>query len=395
MPVEKTNSPKGILVLNAGSSSIKFSLFASPELSLLYSGIVREIYNNPVFVASDEHKNKLAELPLTTKDHLGALREILKWLDTKTDHLEIEAIGHRVVHGANEFADPIIVTSEVINKLEKLIPLAPLHQGHNLEAIKIMTQLDPNIPQVACFDTSFHKTQQALSKMVPLPESFRKEGIERYGFHGLSYEYIAKVLPEKIGALAGKKIIVAHLGNGASVCAMHQRKSVSTSMGFTALEGLMMGTRTGSLDPGILLYLMQEKNYSIDKLSELLYQQSGLLGVSNISSDMRLLLENGSTMANKAIDLFCYRAAKEIGALIVTLKGCDAIIFTAGIGENCPPVREKIIEWFDWLGATIHPVQNQQNAFDISASTSKIKIYVIPTNEEWMIAKETFAKVNV
>lgn len=388
MPVEKAPS-KGVLVLNSGSSSIKFSLYLASDLRLIYAGQIKEIYNHARLVVTDGMHEAIENTHIKVENHAQALQVLLTWIDSKTQHIELVAIGHRVVHGGIQFEAPIIVTDTIIQELSKLIPLAPLHQGHNLEAIKVIKTFNPDIPQVACFDTAFHCTQQTLSKALPLPSELTKQGIRRYGFHGLSYAYIASVLPEKIGKLAHGKIIVAHLGNGASACAISNQKSVATSMGFTALEGLMMGTRTGSIDPGILLYLMKEKKYSVNKLTKLLYEESGLLGVSGLTSDMQRLIDSQSLDALAAVDLFCYRAAKEMGALMAALKGCDAIVFTAGIGENSPIVRQQILTWFEWLNVSLSNEKNAHNALIISDEKSKIPVFVIPTNEEFLIASQT------
>jgi acetate kinase len=392
MPVEKLNS-KGILVLNSGSSSIKFSLFLASNLRLIYAGQIKEIYNHARLIVTDSMQTPIENTHVEIKNHSEALKILLAWIDAKTQHIELIAIGHRVVHGGTQFENPVLITDSIIDDLAKLIPLAPLHQGHNLAAIRVIKKMSPDIPQIACFDTAFHSTQHALSKAVPLPHELTKLGIRRYGFHGLSYDYISSVLPDKIGKLAQEKIIVAHLGNGASACALYRQKSVATSMGFTALEGLMMGTRTGSIDPGILLYLLQEKKYTVAKLTKLLYEESGLLGVSGISSDMQRLIDSDSLDALAAVDLFCYRAAKEMGALITALRGCDAIVFTAGIGENSHIVRKNIMAWFDWLNISLSNALNQQNALKISDEKSKIPVFVIPTNEEYLIASQTRDRV--
>jgi acetate kinase len=276
-----------------------------------------------------------------------------------------------------------------MEKLAILIPLAPLHEPQNIQAIRIIQKTYPELPQIACFDTTFHHTQEKLATLFAIPRHFTEEGIIRYGFHGISYEYIASVMAQHIGEKANHRVIVAHLGNGASMCAMYQGKSVATSMSFTALDGLMMGTRCGRIDPGVLLYFIQEKNYSGKQLEHLLYNESGLLGVSTISHDMRILLASSDPKAKEAVDLFCYRAALEVGSLSVALGGCDALIFTAGIGEQAAVVRQKICTWLSWLGVKVNQKANQNNAIIISEEDSKIMVSVIPTNEEYMIAKHT------
>jgi acetate kinase len=276
-----------------------------------------------------------------------------------------------------------------MKKMEILIPFAPYHQPQNLEAIKIIKKIYPKMAQVACFDTTFHLTQEKLATLFAISRSLTDEGVVRYGFHGISYEYIASVITQHIGDIGNKRVIVAHLGNGASMCAMHQRKSVAISMGLTPLDGLMMGTRCGRIDPGVLLYLLQEKHYTAKQLEHLLYKESGLLGVSGISNDVRELLSSEEANAKEAIDLFCYRAALEFGSLSAALKGCDAFIFTAGIGEHAPMIRKKICEQLSWLGIKIDNEANKKNSVIISEEGCSIIVSVIPTNEEYMIAKHT------
>jgi acetate kinase len=312
----KKMTSDAILVINAGSSSIKLSLFDYKALNLIHH---QEIKN---------------------------LSEILKALP---NNLLLKAVGHRVVHGGAYFTGPVFITDDIIQKITALIPLAPLHQPHNVEAIQIIQKFYPSVPQIACFDTTFHQTQEKLAKLTALPRKFMEEGIIRYGFHGISYEYIASVLPQHIKSNSNGKIIVAHLGQGASMCAMKEYKSIATTMGFSALDGLMMGTRCGSIDPGVILYLLQEKKFTAEKLTELLYLKSGLFGVSGISNDMRELQTSTNPHAQEAVELFCYKAAKEVAALCVALEGCDGIVFTAGIGENSAIIRKKICEKLSWL----------------------------------------------
>jgi acetate kinase len=341
-----------ILTINAGSSTVKCSLYAAETLE-------RKQYNS-----------------------VNTIDEAIKWAGNYRFH----AIGHRIVHGGRFYHAPVILTNKVESDLKELIPLAPLHQPYNLEAVGILRQLYPNLPQIACFDTAFHSTQTPINRLYPLPRALTETGIIRYGFHGLSYAYIASVLPE---AIADKKVIVLHLGNGASMCALEKRQSVATSMGFTALEGLMMGTRAGSIDPGIILYLQKQRHMPIEAVEELLYHQSGLLGVSGVSHDMRVLLESEDGHAKEAINLFCLRAAREIGSLVAALGGLDALVFTAGIGEHAAPVRQKICALSAWLGIVLDEEANRRHARCITVSASKIAAYVIPTNEELMIARST------
>ncbi len=382
-----------ILVINAGSSSIKFSLFACDNLTLIYHGEIEEVFGSQILSIYDKNHDEIVKNKDIPSGYESAMQTFFHWFEDLSHQYVLKAAGHRVVHGGNNYLKPTKVTNEIISNLTKLIPLAPLHQPHNLEAIKIVNKLYPKLPQVACFDTAFHSTQLKLVTLFALPKRLTAEGIIRYGFHGLSYEYIASVLPEYLGKIASEKIIVAHLGNGASMCALYQQKSIATSMGFTALEGLMMGTRCGNIDPGVILYLLQEKNYSIEEVTHLLYEQSGLLGASEISGDVRELEQSKSPHAMEAIQLFCYRAARELSALITALKGCDAIVFTAGIGENSARIRKGICEWLDWLGVEINDKANENNLSVISHENSKVLVSVIPTNEEYMIAKHTFSLI--
>lgn len=299
------------------------------------------------------------------------------------------AVGHRIVHGGKYFLQPTLITDQVIKKLTRLIPLAPYHQKENIEAIKIIKDLYPAIKQIACFDTAFHTTQEKLATLFAIPRKLTAEGLVRYGFHGISYEYIASALNQHIGDIGNKRVIVAHLGSGASMCAMYQHKSVATSMGLTALDGLMMGTRCGTIDPGALLYLLQEKKWSHEKVSNLLYKESGLLGVSCISSDMRELQSSSEPNAIEAVNLFCFIAAKELAALCGILQGCDAIIFTAGIGERSAVVRKKICDRLEWLGVVLNEQANNRHSSIISQEVSTVCVGVIPTNEAYMIAQHT------
>jgi acetate kinase len=373
-----------ILVLNAGSSSVKFALF-SVDLSLLYQGKIGSIFDKPEFKAFNHERKLLVNEVLPLSGYEASLSHLLDWLRGLPNRFTLKAVGHRVVHGGGLFHGPCLITPEIIEQIASLIPLAPLHQPINVEAIQSIIKIYPTLPQVACFDTTFHQTQERLVTLFALPRSLTDEGIIRYGFHGISYEYIASVMPKK----AGSKVLAAHLGNGASVCALHHRQSVGSSMGFTALDGLMMGTRTGSIDPGVLLYLLQEKKLSAEQLSDLLYLQSGLLGVSEISSNIQELQFSEDPRAIEAVDLFCFRAAQELCALLAILHGCDALIFTAGIGENSAVVRKKICSHLQWLGLVLDDEANLNDASIISAANSSILVYVIATNEELMIAKHT------
>ena len=374
-----------ILVINAGSSSVKFSLFSvGATLELRYHGLIEQSH----FQVFDANHTELVNQNLALSEYADFFRCFFDWLKPLPEHDHLSVVGHRVVHGGSQFLGPTRVTPECMAQIAALIPLAPLHQGHNLQAMKIIAALYPDLPQVACFDTAFHQTQNHLGRLFAIPRSLTDTGVIRYGFHGLSYEYIASVLVEQIGAVGQQRVLVAHLGNGASVCALYQGKSVATSMGLTALDGLMMGTRCGQIDPGAVLYLMQEKKYSVAQMLHLLYQESGLLGVSGISSDLRVLLESEDPHAREAIDLFCYRAALEMGALAVALGGCDALVFTAGMGEHAPLIRQKICQYLQMFGVKLDETANLCHARIISTQESRVLVAVIPTNEEYMIAKQ-------
>lgn len=379
-----------ILVLNSGSSSIKFALFGTDALTQpRLQGAISGLGELADFEAHDSAGRPLSgELPSAAANHETALAWLFEWLRTHL-HGALAAAGHRVVHGGGQFVQPVLITSRVCADLEKLAPLAPLHQPHNLAAVRALMTLQPDLPQVACFDTSFHRTQDTFAQRYALPRTLTASGIRRYGFHGLSYEYIAGVLPQYLGARAGDRVIVAHLGNGASLCAMRDGKSVATTMGFTALDGLMMGTRSGAIDPGVLLYLIREKAMSADDIEDLLYRRCGLLGVSGVSSDMRELLASSAPEAAEAVELFCYRAAREIASLACALGGLDALVFTAGIGEHAHPVRARICQRLEWLGVAMDDATNRAGKSLIHRAQSRVSLCIIPTNEEAVIARHT------
>ncbi|MCC2645023.1 MAG: ackA [Burkholderiales bacterium] len=379
---------KIILTINAGSSSIKFSVYANtPNLNLIYHGICEVGAKISRIKVIDENNICNRDQTIESNCYSDLLMCIFKWLNELSEKYVLSMVSHRIVHGGKNFLKPTIITPSVIKQISALIPLAPLHQNYSLNAIEITTNLHPNIPQIACFDTSFHQTQDHLAKLFALPKELTDDNIIHYGFHGISYEYIASILHSKIGILNSERVIAAHLGSGASMCALHNGKSIATSMGFTALDGLMMGSRCGRLDPGVILYLLQEKNYSVDKLQHLLYYESGLLGVSGISKDLRELFKNNSLQASEAIELFCYRAALEFGSLYVALGGCNALVFSAGIGENMPQVRQKICDYLYCFGIELDKSLNKNNETVISSKNSKILVSVIPTNEEYILAK--------
>lgn len=375
-----------ILVLNAGSSSLKFTLFQQ-DMNEQLSGQIDGIGSQPFIKVKDAAGEKIVARELESNtDHGQALDEVIAIIDDQVGMQSIEAIGHRVVHGGRLYRKPVLVTKAVLEDLYSLESLAPLHQLHNLRPVSKLLEEYPDLPQVACFDTAFHHTHYPLADQLALPKEFAEEGVQRYGFHGLSFEYIAQTLPTLSDA---KKVIVAHLGNGASCCALEDYKSVDATMGFSALDGLMMGTRCGTIDPGVLLYLMQHKQMDAKAIETLLYKESGLLGVSGISNDMRVLLESDAPEAANALDLYVFKAVREIGALTAVLDGLDGIVFTAGVGENSADIRARICAKLNWLGAEIDADANNNRATRISTANSKIDILVVPTNEEKMIAMHT------
>ena len=378
------------LILNAGSSSLKFAVFRRPkdeEWCLESRGQIEGIGTSAHISAKDSADRVLVdELCAEVKDGSAALDALARWLRSKYGGSRVLGVGHRVVHGGAQYSGPVIVTPEVLEELHRLTPLAPLHQPHNLAAIEAVSKWLPDTPQVACFDTSFHRTQAKVAELVPLPREIRDRGVQRYGFHGLSYEYIAGMLPEEI---AEGRVIVAHLGSGASMCAMKNRKSVDTTLSFTALDGLCMGTRPGAVDPGVILYLFQSLGLSAQEVESILYKKSGLLGISGISNDMRDLLHSSHPQARLALDYFVYRAAKEIGGLAAVLGGIDGLVFTAGIGENSAEIRRRICEGSSWLGIEMDSEANARQGPKITTPSSKVSAWVIPTNEELMIARQT------
>jgi acetate kinase len=382
-----------LLVLNAGSSSLKFSVFldGQPPEPLL-RGQLEGLLTQPHFIA----RNGTAVVaekkwPSGTQlGHHGAIEFLFTWgREGAAREHRIVAVGHRVVHGGIKFTAPVLVDPSILAELEALVPLAPLHQPHNVDAIKAVARMAPTLPQVACFDTAFHRTQSKVAEAFALPRRYADEGVRRYGFHGLSYEYIASVLPALDRRAAEGRTVVAHLGNGASMCAMSNGQSIATTMSFTALDGLMMGTRCGAIDPGVLLYLMDRHGLDARALQQLLYEQSGLLGVSGISSDMRELLASVEPSAREAIDLFVYRITRELGALAAALGSLDALVFTGGIGENALPVRNRVCAEARWLGLELDEDANAKGGPCISRKESRVSAWVIPANEELMIAMHT------
>lgn len=389
---------KAILVINAGSSSIKFAVFIpclnDRKLDLIYRGQIEGISQNTRFTAKRLHANGVSELLIDDNSmlhtHDEALQTLLVWIEKQTSDLDLIAVGHRVVHGGDIFSESVIVTDAVFTQLEALVPLAPLHQPHNLAAIKALKHFAPDLIQVACFDTAFHRSMPNVAQSFALPRSLTAEGIRPYGFHGFSYEYIASVIPELQRSADDRRVIVAHLGHGASLCAIVDGKSVATTMTFTPLEGVPMATRCGSIDPGVLLYLMSEKGMSVDEVIDLLSKQSGLLGVSGLSGDMRKLLASDNPHAAEAIDMFVYRVAREVGSLSVAAGGLDMLVFTGGIGEHSIIIRERVCAQLEWLGVCIDITSNNSGCPKISKSESPISIWVVPANEELVIANHAY-----
>jgi acetate kinase len=384
------------LVLNAGSSSLKFCVFCRPggaPWQLEERGQIDGIGTVARLSSRDGQGEVLAQndLSSTVSDGRAAIDALAAWLHSRYGNARVLAVGHRVVHGGTKYDRPVLIARNVLVELYQLIPLAPLHQPYNLAAIERIGERMPGVPQVACFDTSFHRSHTAMATLVPLPKDIRKSGLQRYGFHGLSYEYVASVLPDVAPEIAHGRVIVAHLGSGASLCALADGVSVDSTLGFTALDGLCMGTRPGTLDPGVVLYLYQNLGLSAKEIETLLYKKSGLLGISGISNDMRDLLAVDDPDARLAIDYFVYRAAKEIGSLAAVLGGVDGLVFTAGIGENSAEIRKRICHACSWLGLQLDDEANLQNHSQISNPQSKISAWVIPTNEELMIARHTGA----
>ncbi|MCG6657966.1 acetate/propionate family kinase [Halomonas campisalis] len=397
-----------ILVINSGSSSLKFALFGAPEggelseLALRFRGHLAGLGGQARLSLHDAEGRALETagsaldaLPAEL-DHDTALERLLAWVEAHPDLGDIAAVGHRIVHGGHDHTDPVRLDASTLAALESLNPLAPLHQPYGLAPVRVLSALRPALPQVACFDTAFHAGQPEVARRFPLPRRYREAGVVRYGFHGLSYDYInrtlnERVLPDRAGSGPAQgtppgRVIVAHLGNGASLCAMRDGVSQASTMGFTALEGLMMGTRSGSLDPGLVLHLILQEGMSAEAVQRMLYKESGLLGVSGISGDMRELLESGAPQASEAIELYVYRIVREIGSLAAALGGLDHLVFTAGIGERAAPVRAAVVEGCQWLGAALDPVANRADSSDIAAANSRVGLWVIPTDEERMIA---------
>lgn len=391
---------KYLLVINAGSSSIKFTVYQKDvltgQLVTDAAGQIDGIGSQPGFMVRSAEGVSLMERMLSddeTHNHTEAINIILSWLWDYFGNGTLLAVGHRVVHGGQTYSAPVLIDATVLAKLETLIPLAPLHQPHNLATIRVLLESMPSLPQVACFDTAFHCTQPDVAQRFAIPRRFTHEGIRHYGFHGLSYEYIASILPTLEPTLADARIIIAHLGSGASLCALHKGRSIATTMGFSPLDGLVMGTRCGNIDPGVLIYLMDCHNMDARALEQLLYYESGLLGVSGISNDMRTLLASDDPRAQEAIELFVYRAGREIGSLASALGGLDAVIFTGGIGEHSAAIRAKVCRQAAWLGLELDDSANAATATRISKPDSRLSAWIVPTDENLMIAHHTLRQV--
>ena len=385
---------EALLTLNAGSSSIKFAVFeAGSAMRTLVKGQVEGLQTAPHFIAKSGDGIQLTQAYWETNSgesgHATAFEHIWRWLVEYLEDVKVTAVGHRVAHGGADYRAPVLVNAQVMKDLTRLIPLVPLHQPHNIAAIHAVARARPELPQVVCFDTSFHQDKPEVANRLGLPAWLHDEGVRRYGFHGISYAYIAHRLKEIDPNLAAGRVVVAHLGSGSSMCAMRDGRSVETTMGFSSLDGVPMGTRCGTLDPGVLLYLMREHGMGLEDLERLLYKESGLLGISGISNDMRDLLDNDTPAACDAIDYFIYQVNQHLGKLVATLGGLDALVFTAGVGENSAEIRERICRDAVWLGIQLDQKANNTGEGRISTSQSTASVWVIPTDEERMIASYT------
>ena len=385
---------EALLTLNAGSSSLKFAVFTpreNSELVPLLQGQLAGIGGEAVFSTdhSDGSDNSRADTHLKAiPDHASAIQYTLNWLNQQLGDKTIIAAGHRVVHGGPHFNQPQRVDAALMQQLEDLIPLAPHHQPHNLAAIRALAEQQPDLVQVACFDTAFHSTQPEVATRLPIPQQYAEQGIRRYGFHGLSYEYISHQLHEQQGGMP-EKVLVAHLGNGASLCALLQGRGIATSMGFSTLDGLMMGTRCGSLDPGVILHWLRSEQLTEPEITDILYNQCGLKGVSGLSADMRVLLGSDTTAAQAAVEQFCYTLVRQIGSQVAALQGLDMLVFTGGIGEHAAVIRQRVCNALTWLGIELDNTANNHHQSTISSATSPVSVRVIPTDEERVIARHT------
>ncbi len=389
----------GILVINAGSSSIKFTMYmaegdADPKVGS--KGQVEGIGTKPHFIAKGVDKKVLAEKYWDDPkaSHTQLLKHLIDWVTAYHSDVTLKAAGHRVVHGGTNFSAPTVVDGAVIAELERLIPLAPLHNPHNITPIKALKEEYPDLPQVACFDTAFHRTMPKVAQTYAIPRDLTEEGIVRYGFHGSSFEYVAQALKKLAPEIADGRVAIAHLGSGASMCGIAGGKSQITTMGLTPLDGLVMGTRPGRIDPGVLLHLMQQKGLSVSELDTLLNKKSGILGVSGLSNDFRDIEFSTDPKAMEAMDLVIYRIIQETGSIAAAIGGLDGIVFTAGVGEHSPIIRARVCQSMAWLGIELDEEANEKNALVITKPSSKIKVMVVPTDEELMIAKHTRRALN-
>ncbi len=386
--------PGAVLALNAGSSSIKFGLFEvgnGSRLSLMSKGGIEGVGGDPHFTATDADGSVLEDKHWQGEDaaYDAMLGALLAWAEGHVQPDTLAAVGHRVVHGGHHFTAPVLLYDDIVQQLDALTPLAPLHQPHSLAPVRTLMALRPGLPQVACFDTGFHHTMPAVATRFALPREYEDEGVRRYGFHGLSYEYVARVMRQETPVLAAGRVVVAHLGNGASLCAMRDGRSQDTTMGFTALDGLVMGTRCGTLDAGVVLYMLQQKRLAAQEVEHVLYERSGLLGVSGLSGDMRALLASADPRAREAVELFAFRIGQQTAAMASSLGGLDGFVFTGGIGEHAADVRAMVCERLRWLGVQLDAAANRAGAGRISAPGSRVEVHVIPTDEEATIARHT------
>ena len=376
-----------VLTLNAGSSSLKVALFPASGDQPMVTGLVDSIGPNAALKLKNERGEAIAPAPGDMSTHAGAMQTVVATLRRAYPDLDLVAVGHRVVHGGDRHTAPALVDAAELQALDALSPFAPLHQPHNLAGIRAAMESFPGVPQVACFDTAFHRNHPWVNDTFALPRSFYDEGVRRYGFHGLSYDYVSGELARTAPQLAEGRVVIAHLGNGASMCALQDGRSMASTMGFSALDGLPMGTRSGQLDPGVMLYLMDQRGMSAAEISDLLYKRSGLLGLSGLSNDMRRLEAAGTPEATQAIDYFVFRAQREVGAMAAALGGIDALVFCGGIGENSRLIRARICERLDWMGIEIDHQRNAANDRVISSEMARTTVMIIPTNEELVIAR--------
>ncbi|WP_306394304.1 acetate/propionate family kinase [Telluria beijingensis] len=390
-----TASTDCIAVINAGSSSIKFSVHVLPGLALAFKGRIENLYRGATrFSAQDADGATVGEQRWPEAlDHHAGMAFLIDFAARELDGYRVRAVGHRIVHGGVDYSGPQRLDEAVLERLERLVPLAPLHLPHNLAPVRALMALAPGLPQVGCFDTAFHTAQPALARAFALPPAITDLGIRRYGFHGLSYEHIAATLPLHDPALQDARVVAAHLGNGASMCAMRGGRSMASTMGFTAVDGLPMGTRCGALDPGVVIYLIEEQGMSVAGVQRLMYQESGLLGVSGLSSDMRVLEASSDPRAQLAIDLLVYRIGRELGSLAASIQGLDALVFSGGIGENSARLRAAVCRDAAWLGVELDPAANAANPAGvarISTAGSRVSVWLVPAEEERMIARHTY-----